>query len=53
MKQDWSHIRVGEIVKVYMGAGWLKGILQAKSPSCATVQLDKRLISVYDARNIK
>jgi len=53
MKQDWSHIRIGEIVKVYMGAGWLKGTLQAKSTTCVTVQLDTRLISIYDARNIR
>lgn len=50
---DWSHVRVGESAKVFMGSGWVKGIVKAKQPGHTTIQVDKKLLTCYDPRNIK
>jgi hypothetical protein len=53
MFSNFGAIRLGATVKVYMGAGWDKGVVRAVAPGSCCVQLAKRLITVYDLRNIK
>lgn len=55
MVHNWSHIRNGETVKVYMGSGWQKGTLLSKTKDSATVRLavGGRLVRVFDPRNVK
>ena len=50
---SWSHIRRGEKVKCFMGAGWATGILAEKTPDSVLIKLDKRTIRCYDPRNVK
>lgn len=53
MFSNFGAIRNGSSVKVYMGADWQKGLVKATCNSSCTVQLVKRLVTVYDLRNIK
>lgn len=52
---DFSHVRVGNPVSVYMGAGWAKGTMSNRFKDHVLVSLrdQRRVIAVWDARNIK
>jgi sRNA-binding protein len=50
---NWGVLRIGQPVKVYMGAGWLKGTVRTKFKDSVVVQLDRRTARCYDLRNIK
>ena len=49
----WSHVRRGEAVKLFMGAGWTKGTLMEKTADSVLVKIDKRTIRCYDPRNVR
>ena len=49
----WSHVRRGENVKLFMGAGWAKGTLMEKTADSVLVKIDKRTIRCYDPRNVR
>lgn len=51
--KDWNHIRTGDPVRVFMGAGWQKGTLVLKHGDSVTVRLPTRTIRVFDPRNIR
>jgi hypothetical protein len=53
MFSNFGAIRTGSTVKVFMGAGWDKGTVHMVSGSSCCVQLAKRMVTVYDLRNIK
>jgi len=53
MFSNFRVIRLGATVKVYMGAGWDKGVVRSVTASACCVQLAKRMVTVYDLRNIK
>ena len=53
MFTNFGAIRTGSTVKVYMGAGWDRGTVRLVSGSSCCVQLAKRMVTVYDLRNIK
>jgi hypothetical protein len=53
MFTNWGSIRTGTAVKIFMGAGWEKGTVKLTSKSSACVQLAKRMVTVYDLRNIR
>ena len=50
---DFGHVRNGESCKVFVGAGWEKGIVVSKQKDSITVQLSKRMVRVFDSRNVK
>lgn len=50
---NWSHIRRGEAVKVFMGAGWQKGTLVDKLRDSVTVKLKDRTVRCFDPRNVR
>ena len=50
---NWSHVQVGDAVKIFMGAGWTKGTLVRKLEKHVVVQIKDRLVCCYDDRNIK
>jgi uncharacterized Fe-S cluster-containing radical SAM superfamily enzyme len=43
----------GQVVKVHMGGGWEKGEFVRADRDSWLVQLPKRMVRVYDGRNIK
>lgn len=49
---DWSHIRRGEACKVYMGAGWQKGLVADKMADSVLIKLQTRTIRCFDPRNV-
>ena len=55
LKFDVSHVRTGEVCKVYMSvSGWTKAIVIQKNQTSITVKLvNGRYVTVYDSRNIK
>lgn len=53
MFSNFKSIRRGTPVKVYMGAEWAKGTVHATSTGAVAVQIAKRIVTVYDLRNIK
>ena len=53
MISNWGAFRIGQPVKVFMGAGWLKGTVRTKFLDSVVVQLDRRTARCYDLRNIK
>ena len=53
MISNWGTLRVGQSVKVFMGAGWLKGTMRTKFKDSVVVQLDRRTARCYGLRNIK
>jgi hypothetical protein len=53
---DFSHVRTGMRVKVFMSAGWLKGTMTERGRGrYVSVSLDgqRRHIAVWDGRNIE
>ncbi len=53
---DFSHIRTGDRVKVFMGAGWLKGTMTNRVRNrYLSVRLDgqKKTVACWDGRNIE
>lgn len=50
---SWSHIRNGERVALFMGAGWQKGVVQRKLGDSVLVQLPSRLVRCFDPRNVR
>jgi uncharacterized Fe-S cluster-containing radical SAM superfamily enzyme len=53
---DFSHIRTGDRVRVFMGAGWLKGrMIHRVKNRYLSVNLDgqKKSVACWDARNIE
>lgn len=52
---DFSHVRVGNAVSVYMGAGWTKGTMSNRFKDHVLVSLkgQRRVVAVWDARNIR
>ena len=50
---DFSHVRIGEPCKVFVGAGWEKGTVLNKQKDSVTVQLPQRMVRVFDSRNVK
>ena len=50
---DFSHVRIGEKCKVYLGANWETGTVLSKRPDSVIVQLAKRMVRVFDSRNVK
>jgi len=52
---DFSHVRVGNPVSVYMGAGWVKGTMSNRFKDHVLVSLSgqKRVVAIWDARNIR
>ena len=53
MFTSFRAIRIGTAVKVYMGADWQRGNVHSTTASSCCVQLLKRIVTVYDLRNIK
>ena len=52
MTLSFSSLRLGQPIKVFMGAGWLKGMVKIKYKDSVVVQLDRRTTRCYDIRNI-
>lgn len=50
---DFSHVRVGDTVKVQMGAGMERGTVSNRFKDHMLVRMGKRVIAVWDARNIE
>lgn len=50
---DWSHVRMGQPVRVFMGSGWVKGVVKSKQPERVAIQVDKRTVVCYDPRNVR
>ncbi len=50
---NWGILRIGQPIKVYMGAGWLRGTVRTKFKDSVVVQLDRRTARCYDLRNVK
>ena len=53
---DFSHVRTGDRVSVFMGAGWVKGYVTERGRGrYMNVKLDgqRRSVAVWDGRNIK
>ena len=55
---DFSHVRTGMKVKVFMGAGWVKGTVASRGlgrDRYVSVRLDgqKRSRTCWDGRNIE
>jgi len=50
---NWGALRIGQTVKIFMGAGWLKGTVRTKFTDSVVIQLDRRTARCYDLRNIK
>lgn len=53
MFSSFKSIRRGTPVKVYMGAEWTKGTVHSTMTGAVAVQIAKRIVTVYDLRNIK
>ena len=53
MISNWGVLRIGQPVKLFMGAGWLKGTVHIKYKDSVVIQLDRRTTRCYDLRNIK
>lgn len=53
MFSSFKSIRRGTPVKVYMGAEWAKGTVHSTMAGAAMVQIARRIVTVYDLRNIK
>lgn len=52
MFTNWGAIRQGTSVKVFMGSGWERGTVYQVTKKSVSVQLPKRMVSVYDLRNV-
>jgi sRNA-binding protein len=50
---NWGVLRIGQTVKIFMGAGWLKGTVRTKFKDSVVIQLDRRTARCYDLRNIQ
>ena len=53
---DFSHVRTGMRVKVFMSAGWQKGTMTERGRGrYVSVKLDgqRRAVSVWDGRNVE
>ena len=51
---DWAHVRVGDKVKVRMGAGWAKGTLQRKLDRACVIDIGGgKSTTCHDPRNVK
>ena len=53
MMLSFSSLRLGQPIKIFMGAGWLKGTVKIKYKDSVVVQLDRRTTRCYDVRNIR
>lgn len=53
MTLSFSSLRIGQPIKVFMGAGWIKGTVKVKYQDSVVVQLDRRTTRCYDVRNIR
>ncbi len=53
MTLSFSSLRLGQPIRVFMGAGWLKGTVKIKYKDSVVVQLDRRTTRCYDERNIR
>jgi hypothetical protein len=53
MFDSFRSIRRGASVKIFMGAGWEKGIVIESGADRCAVRIAKRITTVYDLRNIK
>jgi hypothetical protein len=53
MISNWGVLRIDQTVKVFMGAGWMKGKVRTKFKDSVVIQLDHRTARCYDLRNIK
>lgn len=53
MFTSFKSIRRGTPVKVYMGAEWTKGTVHSTMAGAVAVQIAKRIVTIYDLRNIK
>ena len=49
---DFDGIRTGDVVKIAMGAGWEKGKVLSKRKDHVTVNIGRKSVAVWDARNI-
>lgn len=49
---DFSHVRVGDTVKVQMGAGTERGVITNRFKDHMLVRMGKRSVAVWDARNV-
>ena len=49
---NFDGIRTGDMVKVAMGAGWEKGKVISRRKDHITVNIGRKTIAVWDARNI-
>ena len=49
---DFDGIRTGDVVKVAMGAGWERGKVLSKRKDHVTVNIGRKSVAVWDARNI-
>ena len=52
---DFSHVRSGQRVRVFMGAGWQKGVMTERGRGrYVSIKLDgqRRAVAVWDARNV-
>jgi hypothetical protein len=53
---DFSHVRTGMRVKVFMSAGWAKGVMTERGRGrYVSVKLDgqRRAVAVWDGRNVE
>jgi sRNA-binding protein len=50
---NWAHVRIGEECKVFMGAGWEKGVVINKYKDAISVKLKNKIAMIYDDRNVK
>ncbi len=53
---DFSHVRTGQRVRVFMGAGWAKGTMTERGRGrYVSVKLDgqRRAVAVWDARCVQ
>jgi hypothetical protein len=46
-------IEVGSEVRVFMGAGWQRGVVTGCHADSISVKLQLRLVRVFDIRNVK